>query len=189
MAGEEIMYKKIQAINQLLENQGAKIVQKKPGLGNREALYGYIPQAVFDAVAQIVEYTNRVNHFEYTDKQAIAQVTVTIGEISHTQFGEAQIVKWDIGSALKGAVTDAIQKCFALFGIGTLAYRGELKDVFNGKISQTVIGDNYPLLKEEALTLTDRKLSIIWWKQNLTKILKFSKEDRDELVSILGKLK
>jgi hypothetical protein len=193
--GSFIMYKKVQAINQLLENQGAKVVQKKPGLGNRPALYGYIPQAVFDAVAQTVEYTNKVNHFEYTEKQAIAQVTVTIGELSHTQFGESQIVTAkssgfsDIGSALKGAVTDATQKALALFGIGASAYRGELQAVFDGMVSQTITGDDYALLKEEALTLVDRQTSVKWWKEKLPRIQKLEKGDRDELVKILGKLK
>lgn len=189
------MYKKVQAINKLLEDQGAKVVQKKPGLGNRPALYGYIPQAVFDAVASTVEYTNKVDHFEYTEKQAIVQVTVTIEGLSHTQFGESQIVKVkssgfsDIGSALKGAVTDATQKALALFGIGASAYRGELKTVFDGTVSRTVGGDDYGLLKSEAKKITTRKVSVEWWKDNLVRIKKLQKVDRDELVAMLGKLK
>lgn len=183
------MYDKVKAINRLLEEQGAVIVQKKPGLGNREALYGYIPQAVFDAVASVVSSSNKINHFEFTEKQAIAQVTVTIEEISHTQFGESQIVRQDNGSAIKGAVTDAIQKALALFGIGAKAYRGELGAVFNGKVSTTIVDDEYKLLKAEAEKLTDRKTSLRWWKNNLEGIKKTSQDNRDELVKILGKLK
>jgi hypothetical protein len=189
------MYDKVKAINKLLEDQGAVVVQKKPGLGNRPALYGYIPQAVFDAVASTVEYTNKVNHFEFTDKQAIAQVTVTIEGISHTQFGESRVVTIkssdfsDIGSALKGAVTDGTQKALALFGVGAKAYRGELGAVFNGKVSTTIIDDEYELLKAEAEKQTDRKISLKWWKDNLEGIKKTSQDNRDELVKILGKLK
>lgn len=183
------MYDKIKAINKQLEDQGASVVQKKPGLGNREALYGYIPQAVFDAVASVTSCSNFINHFEFTEKQAIAQVTVTIEAIAHSQFGESQIIRGDKGSAIKGAVTDAIQKALALFGIGTKAYRGELGNVYNDKISQTITGDVYALLRDEAIKLTDRKTSLRWWKDNLDKIKKTSQEDRDELVLILGKLK
>jgi hypothetical protein len=188
------MYNKVKAINKLLEEQGATVIQKKPGLGNRPALYGYIPQAVFDAVASVVNFSNKINHFEFTDKQAIAQVTVTIEEISHTQFGESQVVTIkssgfsDVGSALKGAVTDATQKALALFGIGTKAYRGELKAVFDGKVSQTITRDIYALLKDEAEKLKSREVGRKWWQNNLDKIKKISQEDRVELVDMLGKL-
>lgn len=188
------MYDKVKTINKLLEEQGAVVVQKKPGLGNREALYGYIPQAVFDAVASTVEYTNRVDHFEFTDKQAIAQVTVTIEGLSHTQFGESQIITSksgfsDKGSAIKGAVTDATQKALALFGIGAKAYRGELRDVFDGKVSRTIVDSDHVLLKAEAGKLKDRKTGLGWWQNNLVRIKKISQENRNELVKMLGKLK
>jgi hypothetical protein len=183
------MYDKVKAINKLLEEQGAVVVQKKPGLGNREALYGYIPQAVFDAVASVVSFSNKVNYFEFTEKQAIAQVTVMIEEVSHTQFGESQIVKADKGSAIKGAVTDATQKALALFGIGTKAYRGELGAIFNGKVSKTIVDDNYAPLKDKAGKLKDRKTSLQWWQDNLDEIKKISQDNRDELVKMLGKLK
>jgi hypothetical protein len=43
-----------------------------------------------------------------------------------------QIVKENVGDAYKGAITDAIQKCFSLLSIGTDAYRGLLEKVYKG---------------------------------------------------------
>ena len=181
-------FDKVRAINKILEDQGAKVVQKKPGLGNMEPLYGYLPQAVFDAVASVVPFSNTVNHFEFTEKQVIVQVTVTIEQAVHTQFGESRIIRGDGGSAAKGAVTDAIQKALALFGIGSRAYRGELEDVFNKKTSHTVIDDKYEILKEKAVEASNIGIEEgrAWWRQNLTYIQVLSKEQRKELVEILA---
>ena len=41
-----------------------------------------------------------------------------------------QIVKGNVGDAQKGAITDAIQKCMSLLSIGSDAYKGLLKHVF-----------------------------------------------------------
>ncbi|MCK4424981.1 hypothetical protein KAU93_04775 [Candidatus Bathyarchaeota archaeon] len=182
---------KTKLINNLLSNQGAAVVQKKPGLGNRPALYGYLPQAVFSAVAEQTDFTNTVDHFEFTEKQAIALVTVTIGTISHSQFGESQIITSksgfaDRGSAMKGAVTDAIEKALALFGIGDLAYLGKLEAVYNKKISYTEPGEDDSDLLKDAKTVTDRAAGVIWWKKNLSAIQQLSQEQRDKIVKILG---
>jgi hypothetical protein len=184
-----VMYNKIQAVNKLLADQGAKVVQKKPALGNRGPLFGYIPQAVFSATASAVQFSNTVNWFEFTEKQALSQVTVVIGQDSHTQFGESQIIKGDKGSAIKGAVTDAIQKALALFGIGAKAYLGELEVVFNRKVSHTVIDDNYEALKDAAEKTADKEMGRIWWRQNFVHIQVLTKEQREEIVKILGSKK
>jgi hypothetical protein len=182
------MYNKIKTINKLLEDQGAKVVQKKPGMGNMGPLYGYLPQAVFEAVASTVPFSNTVDHFEFTEKQAIAQATVVIDQTTHTQFGESRIVKGDRGSAIKGAVTDAIQKALALFGIGSKAYRGELENVFNKKVSHTVVDDNYEALKTAASEASNLGIEEgrAWWRQNLVHIQILTKEQRADLVETLA---
>ncbi|MBE9572606.1 MAG: hypothetical protein IMF11_18425, partial [Proteobacteria bacterium] len=135
-----------------------------------------------------VSFSNSVDYFEFTEKQAIAQVTVTTDQVVHTQFGESKIIKDDKGSAIKGAITDAIQKALALSGVGSKAYRGELEDVFNKKVSHTVVDDNYETLKEEATKASSIGLEEgrAWWRQNLIHIQILSKEQRTELVKILG---
>lgn len=187
------MYDKVQEVNKILELQGAAVVQKKPGLGNRPALYGYLPQAVFSAVNAVISFDSTVTFFEFMEKQAIVQVVVTINGISHSQFGEAQIVvskagNADKGSAIKGAVTDAIQKALALFGIGDQAYLGKLKDIFDGKISKTKNDNNFEDLKVEATKTSSISIEEgrTWWRQNLVHIRVLSLDQRTELVEILG---
>jgi hypothetical protein len=184
---------KVKAINKILADQGASAVQKKPGLGNRPALFGYLPQKVFSAVNAVVSFDSNVNYFEFIEKQAIAQVTVIIDETSHCQFGESQIVVTksgfaDKGSAIKGAVTDAIQKALALFGIGDQAYLGKLKDVFDGKVSQTETDDDFEALKADAFKASSIGIEEgrAWWRQHLNYIQALTKEQRGKLVEILG---
>jgi hypothetical protein len=191
--GEIVVIKKVEAINKLLADQGAVVVQKKPELGNRPALYGYLPQAVFSAVNAVTSFDSTITFFEFIEKQAIAQAVVTINGVSHSQFGEAQIViskkgNADKGSAIKGAVTDAIQKALALFGIGDQAYLGKLKDIFDGKVSQTEIDDDFETLKDAATKAAEIGLEKgrAWWRQNLAYIQVLTKEQREELVKILG---
>jgi hypothetical protein len=187
------MIKKVEAINKLLADQGAAVVQKKPGLGNRPALYGYLPQAVFSAVNIVTPFDSTITFFEFMEKQAIAQVVVTISGVSHSQFGEAQIVvskagNADKGSAAKGAVTDAIQKALALFGIGDQAYLGKLETVFNAKTSHLVLDGNFENLKKTAIDASNIGIEEgrAWWRQNLAHIQVLTKEQREELVKILA---
>jgi hypothetical protein len=49
-----------------------------------------------------------------------------------SQIGQMQIVKDNVGDAYKGAITDALQKCFSLLSIGTDAYRGLLESIYKG---------------------------------------------------------
>jgi hypothetical protein len=41
-----------------------------------------------------------------------------------------QIIKGNVGDAQKGAITDAIQKCMSLLSIGSDAYKGLLKNLY-----------------------------------------------------------
>ena len=187
------MYDKVQEVNKLLEDQGAAAVQKFAKLVTTgRDIYGYQPQKVFDAMCKVFGpdgWVHRIVSMEHTDTQAIATVSVTLGERTSEQFGEHRIMKGDKGSAYKSAVTDGIQKALSLFGVGAKAYRGELGDVFNNKISKTVIDEDFELVKADATT--QARVSVErgrdWWRKNLTHIQTLSKEQREELVKILGK--
>jgi len=191
---------KILRINELLDSKGARAVQKKPGLGNRPELFGYIPQFVFDAVSEVLgadSWSHTVDEHFHTDKQAVVRVTVTIGGASHTQFGESQIIRGDTGSALKGAVTDAVQKCLALFGIGGKAYRGELKPVFQAGTSMSLVDAEVPSefdqLCREARALNkgsgkpDLEQGRTFWKKCMTtgRLKGLSETEKTQLAKIL----
>ena len=142
------MQEKIKKINDKLEAQGAAIIQVKQ-LGS-ETTYGYKPQAVFDAVNEIIGHENwryKLHFIEPSEhkyvvkvqgkpvekilKQVIAKVSVyfKIGDKWVTKgphFGQSPIVLGNFGDAAKGAITDALQKGMSLWSIGTLAYRGDL---------------------------------------------------------------
>ena len=191
---------KISKINELLDSKGARAVQKKPGLGNRPELFGYIPQFVFDAVSEVLgadSWSHTVDEHFHTDKQAVVRVTVTIGGASHTQFGESQIIRGDTGSALKGAVTDAVQKCLALFGIGGKAYRGELKPVFQAGTSISLVDAESPSefsqLCREAKALNkgsgkpDLEQGRVFWKKCMAtgRLKGLSETEKTQLAKIL----
>lgn len=183
------MFDKVSEINKILADQGARAVQKKPGLGNRPALYGYLPQIVFDAVNQVVgpeNWSSIVSEHFLNERQVIVLVTVKMFGTERTQFGESGVVKGDEGSAHKGGVTDAIQKAFALFGIGAAAYRGELKNVFDGKVSMTLDTHDLAPLQAQIRKLKTRTEATTWWKINLKKIQTLSTEDRGKIVKALG---
>ena len=182
------MLEKVKAINKLLADQGAIAVQKKPSIGSRPALYGYRPMCVFEAVNEVLGplgWNHTIDNLEYTERQAIVRVSVSIESRHSYQFGEAQIVKGDKGSAAKGAVTDALQKALSLFGIGAAAYRGELETVYNAKESDTVESDESGSLFEAARKILTKEAGRIFWKENIKTINKLSKDERTGLVRIL----
>jgi hypothetical protein len=184
------MYNRVQKVNALLDAQGASVVQKFARIKTTgRDIYGYRPQAVFDAVNQVFgvdAWTQDIVENLSTDTQVIVRVTVTIGKRVATQYGEHRVMGADRGSAFKSAVTDGIQKALSLFGVGARAYRGELKDVFNGKLSETVLDDNEIDLKEAAQKVIDRVTGVAWWKENLENINRLPEEARKEIVKILG---
>jgi len=69
------------------------------------------------------------------DHQVVAEVKLFIRIADEwmckgSQTGQMQIVRGNVGDAMKGAITDALQKCFSLLSIGSDAYRGLLKEVY-----------------------------------------------------------
>lgn len=197
-----MLREQIQTINNILEEKGAVAVQKKPSFGNSPELYGFIPQFVFDAVNAVLgpeKWNHTIDDSWSTTEQFIVRVTVTIGGASHTQFGESKIIKpktstgpGDVGSAAKGSVTDAIQKCLALFGVGSKAYRGELKAVFvegiSGKPSAGLLGESAMLitLKTKAKILRgDVEKGRTFWKTNTVDIQTLSATEQAILAKVL----
>ncbi|MBU0663415.1 MAG: hypothetical protein KJ990_02610 [Proteobacteria bacterium] len=128
---------KINEINELLRSFGINAVQKIDFGG--QIRYGYRPQYVFDAVNQIISPDNwryELIKEEIFEAQAVAEVRLFL-KIDNdwlckgSHKGQMQIVRGNVGDAQKGAITDAIQKCFSLVSIGSDAYRGLLGNIYN----------------------------------------------------------
>ena len=100
--------------------------------------YGYRPQYVFDSVNEVLGPENwryELTREEIFENQAVAEVRLFVrvdGDwlCKGSHKGQMQIVKGNVGDAQKGAITDAIQKCMSLLSIGSDAYKGLLKHVF-----------------------------------------------------------
>ena len=145
MSEENILSPIVDQINQTLRSHGKEAVQEIK-MTNREGKvigqirYGYRPQYVFDAINAILLPENwkyEVISKEIFAQQAVAEVKLFIRIADEwlckgSQIGQMQIVKENVGDAYKGAITDAIQKCFSLLSIGTDAYRGLLEKVYKG---------------------------------------------------------
>jgi len=139
---------KISAINNMLRGFGSSAVQKiemknKDGQIIGMVRYGYKPQYVFDAVNQIIGPENwryELVKEEIFENQAVAEVKLFLNTDTDwlckgSHKGQMQIIKGNVGDAQKGAITDAIQKCFSLVSIGCDAYRGLLSAVYNATSS------------------------------------------------------
>ena len=137
------LQEQIQAINQRLRAYGIEAVQEirmtdRDGKTIGQVKYGYRPQYVFDSVNDVLGPENwryELTREEIFENQAVAEVRlfVRIGGdwlCKGSHKGQMQIVKGNVGDAQKGAITDAIQKCMSLLSIGSDAYKGLLKHVF-----------------------------------------------------------
>ena len=132
----------VEAINAQLRAFGREAVQEikmmKDGQVIGQVRYGYKPQYVFDAVNNVLLPENwryEVVSKEIYDNQVVAEVKLflRIGEewfCKGSQTGQMQIIKKNVGDAMKGAITDALQKCLSLLSIGSDAYKGLLKEVY-----------------------------------------------------------
>lgn len=140
----ESFSRKVDEINSLLRSFGREAVQEikmmKDGQVIGQVRYGYKPQYVFDAVNEVLQPENwryEIVSKEIFDFQAVAEARLFVRiadewicKGSHT--GQMNIVNKNVGDAYKGAITDALQKCFSLLSIGQDAYRGLLKGVYLG---------------------------------------------------------
>ena len=137
------LQEQIQAINQRLRAFGIEAVQEirmtdRDGKTIGQVKYGYRPQYVFDSVNEVLGPENwryELTREEIFDNQAVAEVRLFVrvdGDwlCKGSHKGQMQIVKGNVGDAQKGAITDSIQKCMSLLSIGSDAYKGLLKHVF-----------------------------------------------------------
>ncbi|HIE32885.1 MAG TPA: hypothetical protein EYP81_02390, partial [Thermodesulfobacteriaceae bacterium] len=139
---EKTITSKVEAINALLRAFGRQAVQEIKMMKNGQVIgqvrYGYKPQYVFDAVNSVLLPENwryEVVSKDVFDHQVVAEVKLFIRIEDEwlckgSQTGQMQIVRGNVGDAMKGAITDALQKCFSLLSIGSDAYRGLLKEVY-----------------------------------------------------------
>jgi hypothetical protein len=131
------LWEKVEEVNRLLDAKGIKAVQEIKGAGR--TLYGFLPQAVFDAMNQVfgdgwgyevVEYKESQLGDKGMNSYGLVRVRVWVKPepdkepVSREAFGGSR--NNSIGDALKGAVTDAVQKGLAMFSVGRMAYEGEL---------------------------------------------------------------
>ncbi len=133
----------VEKVDSILEKEGASAVQEVPGRGR--TLYGYRPQSVIDALNQVLganswgyevlEHSVEKVESKKGDTRYLAYVKLRLWVVdrdsSKDVFGGSE--NYTPGDALKGAVTDAIQKGLSLFSIGRKAYRGELKELLPPK--------------------------------------------------------
>ncbi len=134
---------KVEAINAQLRAFGREAVQEikmmKDGQVIGQVRYGFKPQYVFDAVNNVLLPENwryEVVSKEIFDNQVVAEVKLFLraGDewfCKGSQTGQMQIIKKNVGDAMKGAITDALQKCLSLLSIGSDAYKGLLREVYH----------------------------------------------------------
>jgi len=128
----------VEKIDEILESEGASAVQEVPGRGR--TLYGYKPQSVIDALNRVIGSTNwgykvlehSISEVERKgEKRYLAWVKIRLWILETEAFKEVfgGSENYTPGDALKGAVTDAIQKGLSLFSVGRKAYRGALREL------------------------------------------------------------
>jgi len=135
----------VSEINNTLRSYGKEAVQEikmtnKEGNLIGRIRYGYKPQYVFDAVNAVLlpeNWKHQVLSKEIFNQQAVVEVILFVSIDNEwmckgSHIGQMQIIKDNVGDAYKGAITDALQKCFSLLSIGTDSYRGLLEPVYKG---------------------------------------------------------
>lgn len=156
----ETLKEKIDLINERLRSFGKEAVQEikmtdKEGKVIGQIKYGYRPQYVFDSVNEILGPENwkyELAREEVFDTQAVAEVKLFLKVENEwickgSQKGQMQVVKNNVGDAQKGAITDAIQKCMSLLSIGSDAYKGLLKNVYQKTSQKSESGKRQPAEK------------------------------------------
>ena len=137
------LQEQINSINERLRSFGTEAIQDikmtdREGKTIGQIKYGYRPQYVFDSVNEILGPENwryELTKEEIFETQAVAEIKLFLKVDNEwlckgSHKGQMQIVKGNVGDAQKGAITDAIQKCMSLLSIGSDAYKGLLKNVY-----------------------------------------------------------
>ena len=165
---------KINEINELIRSFGRNAVQEikmkdKDGKVIGQIRYGYKPQYVFDAVNQIIEPENwryELIKEDIFETQVVIEVKLFL-KIDTDEWlckgshkGQMNIVKGNVGDAQKGAITDALQKCFSLCSIGQDSYRGLLETVFNSHRPQAPSKQSLPKSTQQSLPASSPQLEL-----------------------------
>ena len=143
------LQEQIHSINERLRALGIEAIQEikmtdREGKTIGQVKYGYRPQYVFDSVNEILGPENwryELSKEEIFETQAVAEIKLFL-KIEETWLckgshkGQMQIIKGNVGDAQKGAITDALQKCMSLLSIGSDAYKGLLKNVYQQNVKQ-----------------------------------------------------
>jgi hypothetical protein len=137
------LQEQIHSINERLRAFSIEAIQEvkmtdKEGKQIGQIKYGYRPQYVFDSVNEILGPENwryELTKEEIFETQAVAEIKLFLNVENQwlckgSHKGQMQIVKGNVGDAQKGSITDAIQKCMSLLSIGSDAYKGLLKNVY-----------------------------------------------------------
>jgi hypothetical protein len=165
---------KIYEINELIRSFGRNAVQEikmkdKDGKVIGQIRYGYKPQYVFDAVNQIIEPENwryELIKEDIFESQVVTEVKLFLKTDTDewlckgSHKGQMNIVKGNVGDAQKGAITDALQKCFSLCSIGQDSYRGLLETVFNSHRPQGPSKQSLPKSTQQSLPASSPQLEL-----------------------------
>ena len=165
---------KINEINDLIRSFGRNAVQEikmkdKDGKVIGQIRYGYKPQYVFDAVNQIIEPENwryELIKEDIFESQVVTEVKLFLKTDTDewlckgSHKGQMNIVKGNVGDAQKGAITDALQKCFSLCSIGQDSYRGLLETVFNLHRPQAPSKQSLPKSTQQSLPASSPQLEL-----------------------------
>jgi len=165
---------KINEINELIRSFGRNAVQEikmkdKDGKVIGQIRYGYKPQYVFDAVNQIIEPENwryELIKEDIFESQVVTEVKLFLKTDTDewlckgSHKGQMNIVKGNVGDAQKGAITDALQKCFSLCSIGQDSYRGLLETVFNSHRPQGPSKQSLPKSTQQSLPASSPQLEL-----------------------------
>ena len=156
-----LLQEKILSINERLRAFGIEAIQEikmtdKEGKAIGQIKYGYRPQYVFDSVNEVLGPENwryELTKEEIFDNQAVAEIRLYLKVDSDwlckgSHKGQMHIIKGNVGDAQKGAITDAIQKCMSLLSIGSDAYKGLLKYIYQ---QRTQSSSTPPLPKNNQL--------------------------------------
>ncbi|MCP3892952.1 MAG: hypothetical protein GY702_29365 [Desulfobulbaceae bacterium] len=187
----------IEEINAQLRAYGREAVQEikmmKDGKVIGQVRYGYKPQYVFDAVNSVLLPENwryEVVSKEIFDTQVVAEVKLFLRVMDEwfckgSQTGQMQIIKKNVGDAMKGAITDALQKCLSLLSIGSDSYKGLLRDVYlsgNPPPVKTTRQELKQPVKPSKLPETDKTVN----DNELPKIAGIKYQQRDGIVIAVG---
>ena len=197
---EEKLFQKVNEINTQLRAFGREAVQEIKMMKDGEVIgqlrYGYKPQYVFDTVNKVLLPENwryEVISKEIFDAQAVIEVKLFIRINDEwlckgSQSGQMQIVKKNVGDAYKGAITDALQKCFSLLSIGSDAYKGLLGSVYHSGTrpvqSKKQPPDQLPVQHQQSETTNQQQPTII----DLPKIAGIDYQRKNGMVVAVGKV-